>query len=58
MEVNRVENLRAKPADAIYFEAPPAKGDNAAQSFWCWPGMEMIGAGGKVKKGGFVKVLE
>ena len=56
MEVNRAENLRAKPDGAIYFEAPPARGDNAAQSFWCWPGMEMIGAGGKVKKGCFVTV--
>ena len=60
MEVNRRENLRAKCTqdNPIFFEAPPAKGDNAAQSFWCWPGMEMIGAGNKVKKGLFVTVQE
>jgi hypothetical protein len=67
MEVNRRENLAAKGVQdlqenvlkvPVFFEAQSAKGDNAAQSFWCWPGLEMIGAGGKVKKGLFVTVQE
>ena len=31
-------------------------GDNAPQSMWVWPGLELIGAGGRARKGVFYLV--
>ena len=56
MRVNREENLREKPPEAIKYRAPPTRGDNAPQSMWLWPGQELIGAGGQCKKGIFFAV--
>ena len=57
MQENRRINLREKPEGAVFYEAPPSSGDNQPQSFWCWPGLELIGAGsGRIKKGIFYVV--
>ena len=64
MRINRHANLADKAAhpEAIYYAngrqagAEPVRGDNAPQSFWCWPGLELIGAGGRCKKGIFFAV--
>ena len=59
MAVNRQANLDAKcfQIGAMYLEAPPSKEDNAPQSFWIWPGQELIGHGGKARKGVFYTVV-
>ena len=58
MRVNRRVNVAEKIShlDAVFYKAEPAKGDNAPQSFWCWPGQELIGAGGRCRKGIFFLV--
>ena len=57
MEVNRKENETRKPADAVFYKAPPAKrGENSAQDMWVYPGQTLVGAGGAVRKGIFVTV--
>ena len=57
--VNRRANLAetTQHSEAVYYNAQPVKGDNAPQSFWCWPGLELIGAGGRCKKGLFLRVV-
>ena len=46
-----------KTDEAVLYRAPPAKrGENSAQDMWVYPGQTLIGAGGKVRKGVFVKV--
>jgi hypothetical protein len=57
MEVNWKQNESRKPADAMFFKAPAArKGENSAQDMWAYPGQMLVGAGGQVRKGIFVKV--
>jgi hypothetical protein len=57
MAVNRLQNVVRKPADAVFYKAPPGKrGENSAQDMWVYPGQLLIGAGGAVKKGVFVTV--
>jgi hypothetical protein len=57
MAVNRKQNASKKPADAVFYKAPPGKrGENSAQDMWVYPGQLLIGAGGAVKKGVFVTV--
>jgi hypothetical protein len=57
MEVNRKQNAFQKPADAVFYKAPPAKrGENSAQDMWVYPGQTLVGAGGAVRKGIFVHV--
>jgi len=57
LEVNRKCNLLHKTLhpEAIKYEAPPRA--EHQQSFWAWPGQELIGAGGRVKKGLFYTVV-
>ena len=41
----------------MLFKAPAARrGENSAQDMWVYPGQVLVGAGGLVKKGIFVKV--
>ena len=49
MQINRHQNLSLKPAvGAIFIRAPPAtRAGNQPQSMWVWPGMQLVGAGGK-----------
>ncbi|WP_353213255.1 AAA family ATPase [Rhodovarius sp.] len=56
MRVNRQANEAAKPPDAVRYVAPPCRGDNAPQSMWVYVGQELIGAGGRAKKGLFYTV--
>ena len=59
VQVNRRYNVfeaRAHP-EAVYVRAPPSKEDNQPQSFLCWVGQELIGAGGRCKKGTFFEVV-
>ena len=56
--LNMKHNLKDKPAaGAIFFKAPMTGGKTGPQSFWLWPGVRVIGAGGgPVKKGIFESV--
>jgi len=59
VQVNRRYNVfeaRAHP-EAVYVRAPASKEDNQPQSFHCWARQELIGAGGKCKKGVFYTVV-
>ena len=57
MEINRKQNAAEKTDEAVLYKAPAAKrGENSAQDMWVYPGQTLIGAGGKVRKGVFVKV--
>ena len=57
MEVNRKQNASKKPADAVFYKAPPGKrGENSAQDMWVYEGQTLVGAGGAVRKGIFVTV--
>ena len=40
----------------MLYKAQPSTQDNRPQSFWAWPGLELIGAGGRAKKGLFYVV--
>ena len=55
--VNREQNQRLKPSEAIFIRAPVAtRSGNQPQSMWIWPGIQLIGAGGKCLKGLFYTV--
>ena len=56
--VNRKYNLAQKLSqlNAVLYKAQPSTQDNRPQSFWAWPGLELIGAGGRAKKGLFYVV--
>jgi hypothetical protein len=55
--VNRAQNQRLKPSEAIFIRAPAAtRAGNQPQSMWVWPGLQLIGAGGKCLKGLFYTV--
>jgi hypothetical protein len=58
MAVNRETNLaqRLDHPEAILYKPPRVKEDNRPQSFWCWPGLEVIGHGAPTKKGLFYTV--
>jgi hypothetical protein len=52
--INRKLNEQLRPPEAVFYEY---EGEDAAQqSFWVWGGMQLIGAGGKCKKGVFYTV--
>jgi hypothetical protein len=51
------DDLQEKNLKVVHYKAPASKEDNRPQSFWCWPGLELIGAGGRTKKGIFYTVL-
>jgi hypothetical protein len=59
LRVNRMANDREKLGhpEAIHLKTSGLScGDNAPQSFWTWVGQEVIGAGGRTKKGIFYVV--
>ena len=60
VQINERENRRLAPADAVLIEhqAPGAPTTNAPQTMRVWPGLRLVGAGGKVAKGTFVRVAE
>ena len=47
--VNAAANLREKPESAVLIRAPVRS--ETQQDMWLWPGLEVIGAGGKALKG-------
>ena len=47
--VNAAANLREKPESAVLITAPVRS--ETQQDMWLWPGLEVIGAGGKALKG-------
>ncbi|OLP75413.1 hypothetical protein AK812_SmicGene44789 [Symbiodinium microadriaticum] len=57
-EINERENRQLAPADAlvVQYEARGAVPTNAPQTMRVWPGLRLIGAGGKVQKGTFLTV--
>jgi len=55
--LSRQRNLRDKPPGAVFLRAPATgKSGTAPESFWAWPGLRLVGAGGPVKKGVFETV--
>ena len=58
LQINDRENRRLAPADALVlqYEARGAVPTNAPQTMRVWPGLRLIGAGGKVQKGTFLTV--
>ena len=60
VQVNERENRHLAPADAVVIEhaSPGAPTTNAPQTMRVWPGLRLVGAGGKVAKGTFVRVAE
>jgi hypothetical protein len=58
MAVNKLHNQALKPPEAVFYRAPGGKrGENLAQHMWLYAGQELIGAGGRVRKGLFVTVM-
>ena len=60
LQINERENRRRAPEDALLVEyaGPETAGTNAPQTMRLWPGLRLVGAGGKVQKGVFVTVSE
>ena len=60
MRLNEQHNRRLAPAEAVTlrYEGRAAAGTNAPQTMRVWPGLRLVGAGGKVAKGCFVAVTE
>ena len=60
MRLNEQHNRRLAPENAvtITYEGRAAAGTNAPQTMRVWPGLRLVGAGGKVAKGCFVSVAE
>ena len=60
MRVNRLANeweRREHPEAILLKVGRVATKDNNPQSMWIWPGQELIGAGGRAKKGLFYQVV-
>ena len=47
---------RLNHPDAVQYKHSASREDNQPQSFWAWSGQELIGAGGRAKKGLFYTV--
>ena len=59
VQINERESRRLAPADAVVIEhQAPGPTTNAPQRMRVWPGLRLVGAGGKVAKGTFVRVAE
>ena len=60
LQINERENRRRAPEDAllVQYAGPETAGTNAPQIMRVWPGLRLVGAGGKVQKGVFVTVSE
>jgi hypothetical protein len=50
------EQQRREHPDAVQYKHSTSHEDNQPQSFWAWPGQELIGSGGRAKKGLFYTV--
>jgi hypothetical protein len=58
MTINRQQNLAMKPASAILIKAKRGKhNENSAQNMWIYEGQQLIGAGGRIRKGVFVTIM-
>ena len=61
-QINRTNNERLKPPDAIFVEVPKLKCPNAPQPFWIYPGQILMAhiqvSKGSVKNGMFYTVSE
>ena len=58
MALNRTQNMATKPASAILIKAGHnKKHENSAQNMYIYEGLELIGAGGRVRKGVFVTIM-
>ena len=58
LRINETADKREAPKDAVLIEYKgAAAGTNAPQTMRVWPGLKVVGAGGKVAKGVFVKVV-
>ena len=60
LQINERENRRRAPEDAllVQYAGPETAGTNAPQTMRVWPGLRLVGAGGKVQRGVFVTVSE
>jgi hypothetical protein len=62
MAINRSANQRQKAIhpQAVFFrcKVPPVRGANSPQSAWVWPGLLLVGSGGKFRKGLFGTVAK
>ena len=60
MAINDRENRRLAPEGAVLLEhrAQGPAGTNQPQTMRLWPGLRLVGAGGRVPKGCFVTVRE
>ena len=60
LQINERENRRRAPEDAllVQYAGPETAGTSAPQTMRVWPGLRLVGAGGKVQKGVFVTVSE
>jgi len=48
MRINKRENERLKPEGAVLISAAPSTRQlNASQDMWIWPGMKLVGSGGR-----------
>ena len=57
VQINRLQNQSLKQPGATFIRAPVAtRAGNQPQSMWIWPGLQLIGAGGKCLKGLFYTV--
>ena len=57
VQVNAWRNRNLAPEGAVMLRAPPAtRAGNRPQDMWVWPGLQLIGAGGKRSKGLLVTV--
>ena len=58
-KINREQNLRQRPKDAIFLRAPKVTTGqgNTPQNMWIWKGLRLIGAGGKLLKGVFLSLI-
>ena len=57
--INRERNTALRPKSAMYCRWKPKarRQTDDPQSFWAWPGLKLIGAGGKVKRGILTQVV-
>jgi hypothetical protein len=51
VQLNARMNARFKPPGAELLQCKPSRLPNRPQSMWVWPGLVLIGAGGKTKRG-------
>ena len=55
-QVNWERGAAEKPLGAVLFEAPETARGDAPEDKYLWPGQQVVGAGGRAKKGLFYKI--